>query len=247
MLIQLISAGLIAATLSMVNPFVKQPHLFTIEAPTTAESPSDVLRANTYRMGVEGGVYCQIPIVNTTKGAFTAGHCLEDWLNKKGIKHFKGQNEKGEVLEFELVKLKDETRGLDYAYLRASKKGTLEVGTVANLKQGDPVWLYSPKKGVSQGKVRAMPYHGPNSQVAPNFYITVGSCGESGSGVVDKKGKLIGIFVATTGGVNDQVGALVSIDALLNDTLLGKSLNYLSPHDNEDQQQFISQEEAESQ
>lgn len=174
---------------------------------------TDIIRHHTYALSLDGDNYCQLPIVDTVKGAFTAAHCIKE-LRRKGYKRFWGINEFGVKKRFRLILSNYQYRGLDYAFLTDNDRFGIRIGNSKDLVVGQKIYMYSPKLGLTEGKIEVIP--------DPKYddikvYIDIGERGESGSGVYNVNAELIGIFVARTGFDENSSGVLIPIHKILED------------------------------
>lgn len=169
---------------------------------------------HTYKLSLneDGSKSCLVPIVDTEKFAITAAHCVAE-LRSNGYKTFYGVNNRGDIKTFTLKKFKYVKYGLDYAILEDKVvDGGVPIRSSHNLKKGDSVYIYSPKRGL----VHTTLNRNINAYNSVKFYVNSvpADCGCSGSGVYNSDGELVGIFVARTY-PND--GVVLRIEAIMED------------------------------
>jgi len=190
--------------------------LLSLSANESVLTDSDIeskIKKHTYRLSLDGETTCQLPLVDTTKGTFTAAHCTDE-LKQNGYTSFFGINDNGKKKTFKLIKSRYEDRGMDYAFLSDGDKEGIEVGDSDLVRQGDRVYIYSPKLGMTSGTAVVV----PNKRINPDkIYLDIGYCGESGSGVYNEDAELIGIFVARTGTPAHPRGVMIPINSILKD------------------------------
>lgn len=176
------------------------------------------IESNTYGLGLNHSpkFFTFMPTVNTTMGAFTAGHCMKDLVGK--YKEFGGKNSQDQTIQLDLIKQKNEKdagnepNGLDYALFKSNKKGTINVGDSSKMKVGDIVYTYSMMDGWKLGTLKVIQ---PNGRFIMTQPI---DCGESGAGMYNSSGELIGLVIgkmpANGGGYE---GVALQINNILND------------------------------